>query len=287
MNDKRRLAAVCAIAKNEGPYIAEWAIYHRLIGFDQILVYENESTDDTPEVLRKLAAAGLVETIPWPARADGRVQKKAYANGLRRLRPAFKWIAYIDIDEFLHIPGYKNSIRDFLEAHDHLDAIGVNWSMFGTSGHDEKRPGLVIERFTRRAESSHSANRAVKTLAKTRSIVEPNLHNHVFAPGVVYQTTSGEPIPPGVGRSESVNHDLILINHYFTKSLEEWNAKVARGRATKPDNHPDKFRKEEDFRRNNRNEVEDLRLLPYASEIRARMKGLGLDAPDLESEPSQ
>jgi|SRR6478735_3048801 len=274
--DRRRLVAICAIAKNEGPYIAEWAIYHRLIGFDQILVYENESTDDTRDVLEVLAEAGLITWLKWPSRSDGQTQRTAYTDGLRRLRPAFKWITYVDIDEFVHIPGYNNSIAAFLEAHDHFDAIAVNWSMFGTSGHRTRTPGLVIERFTRRAKTEHSPNRAVKTIARTNALLKPNLHNHQFAEGVTYRTVAGEIIAPNMGRSETVHHDVILINHYFTKSVEEWEAKVARGRATKPDDHPDKYRTKEHFRRNDKNDVEDRRLTTYVTAINEKLKDLGL-----------
>lgn len=275
--DTRRLAAICAIAKNESPYIAEWAIYHHLIGYDQILVYENDSTDDTREVLTVLAQAGLVSWLAWPSRTDGQTQKTAYADGLQRLRDDFRWITFIDIDEFVYIPAHDNSIAAFLQAYDHYDAIAVNWSMFGTSGHLEKTPGLVIERFTHRAHTEHTANRAVKTIAKTEALIKPNLHNHEFADGIVYRTVSGEVIVPNTGRSTSVHHDVILINHYFTKSVAEWEAKVARGRATKPDDHPDKYRTEDHFRRNDKNDVEDLRLTAYAAAIHEKLKELGLE----------
>lgn len=278
-DDNRRLAALCAIAKNEGRYLAEWAVYHRMIGFDDILVYDNESTDETGAVLRRLQDAGVLQFLSWPNRSDGLVQKRAYADGLRRLRPAFKWIAFFDIDEFLFIPGFDNSLPRFLEAYDHLDAIAVNWSMFGTSHHKFRIPALVTERFTMRANSEHGGNRAVKTLAKTRSLKAPNLHNHEFNPGVVYQTVAGLPIERHAGRSKAVAHGIVQLNHYFTKSTEEWEAKVARGRATKPIDHPDKFRKPSDFARHDRNDVRDVSLLPYAALIKAKLANLGFE-PD-------
>ncbi len=277
--------ALCAIAKNEGPYLAEWAVYHRLIGFDQILVYENESTDDSKAVLGRLEDAGVVKVISWPSRTDGQVQKRAYADGLRRLRADFEWIAFFDIDEFLFIPAFENRIHPFLAAYGHLDAIAVNWAMFGTSGHETRTPGLVIERFTRRAKTEHGGNRAVKTIARIRALKAPNLHNHEFAEGVVYQTVAGDPILPGTGRSAAVSHDVVRLNHYFTKSREEWDAKVARGRATKPDGHADKFRKEADFRRHDRNEVSDDALAPFASEVRRRLVDWNMAPADLATAP--
>lgn len=274
-DDPRGLVAICAIAKNEGPYIAQWVVYHRMIGIDHILVYNNESDDETGAVLRQLAEAGLVETQDWPSSPDGSTQKRAYADGLERLRKRFRWITYVDLDEFFYVPGFDNDIRRFLAAHDDRGAIAVNWKLFGTSGHQHKSHGLVTERFTRCGETQHSGNRAVKTLAKTDALAVPNLHNHAFAEGVVYATVHGEQIPSGVGKSETVSHDVICLHHYFTKSREEWDAKVARGRATKPDNHPDKVRTEKHFTMHNRNNEIDVSLVRYAPELARRIAALG------------
>ncbi|KQS54275.1 hypothetical protein ASG17_11540 [Brevundimonas sp. Leaf363] len=277
-SDSRQLAAICAIARNEGPYLAEWAVYHRMIGFDDILVYNNESTDETADVLKALQDQNVVRTLDWASTPDGRTQKRAYADGLSRLRPEFQWVAFIDLDEFLYVPGFGNDIQSFLAAHDDRDAIAVNWKLFGTSGRQTRTDGLVTERFTQRADTQHSGNRAVKTLARTDALITPNLHNHDFAQGVVYATVTGEVIPPATGKSETVSHDIICLHHYFTKSREEWDLKVARGRATKPDNHPEKLRREEHFRMHNRNDEVDVSLVQYAPAIKARLAELVLPA---------
>ncbi|WP_159999820.1 glycosyltransferase family 2 protein [Roseomonas sp. 18066] len=277
--DPRRRLAICAIAKNEAPYLAEWALYHRMIGVDHILVYNNDSDDETAAVLQALQAAGILETLDWPSHRDGSTQKRAYADGLARLRPEHEWLAYIDIDEFLYVPGHGNDLQAFLDAQGERAAIAVNWKLFGTGGQETRGPGLVVERFTRCAGTQHSGNRAVKTLARTDALAVPNLHNHAFAPGIRYATVHGEEIAAGTGKSATVSHDVICLHHYFTKSREEWDAKVARGRATKPDDHPDKIRKEEHFRMHNRNDREDRSLLPYGPAIRARLAAIpGLPA---------
>jgi len=36
--------SLCAIVKNEARYLLEWVLYHRLIGFDGIVIYESDST---------------------------------------------------------------------------------------------------------------------------------------------------------------------------------------------------------------------------------------------------
>ena len=58
--------AVCAIAKDEGPYFKEWIEWHRKQGVDKFYVYDNESTDCTKEVLEPYIKSGLVEYTYFP-----------------------------------------------------------------------------------------------------------------------------------------------------------------------------------------------------------------------------
>ena len=37
--------------KNEGPYILEWLAYHRIVGFEDFLIYTNDCEDGTTEIL--------------------------------------------------------------------------------------------------------------------------------------------------------------------------------------------------------------------------------------------
>jgi hypothetical protein len=272
----RNSVAVCAIAKNEARYIAEWAVYHRMIGFDRILVYNNESTDETESVLKILKQASLVDYRNWAVAPNRHIQRLAYRDGLKRLRRSSEWIAFIDIDEFVVIPGLDD-IQAFVTRHADEGALAMNWKIFGSAHQRSAGPGLVLERFLRCAPLGHSGNRAVKTLAKCSVLRDPNLHNHDFIPGVGYRTVTGEVLPPG--RSHIVgpiSHDIIRINHYFTKSREEWETKVARGRATKPAGHPEKFRTEQHFRMHDRNEEYDDYMLRFVPPIRKRLGEIGL-----------
>ncbi len=53
--------AVCAIAKNEGAYFEEWIEWHRKLGVEKFYIYDNESTDNTKEILAPYVESGLVE----------------------------------------------------------------------------------------------------------------------------------------------------------------------------------------------------------------------------------
>ena len=268
MDERREHAvAICAIAKNEGPYLAEWVAYHHLIGFNPILVYNHDSTDSSAEVLDRLQQRRLVEPYPWTSPPGQKPQWVAYEDGLRRLRDRADWIAFIDLDEFVVLPRH-DTVQQFLDDFGSGEAIAMNWKMFGSAGHRRHEPGLVMERFTRCAARRFGGNKAVKTLARPRAIKKPMVHTCLFRDGVSYRTVTGEEIPPGKGKSTRISHDIIRLNHYFTRSWEEWQAKAARGRGAKQPNHPKKHRTEQEFVKNDRNEHEDREILIHAPRVK-------------------
>lgn len=269
--------AICAIAKNEGPYLHEWAAYHRLIGFEDILVYDHESTDESGEVLAALKREGLVEPIRWAVPPSKKPQWLAYADGLERLRDRTEWIAFIDLDEFVTLPRHE-TIQDFLAEYGSLEAIAMNWKVFGTSGHQKREPGLVIERFTRCSKRSFYGNRSVKTLARTDAIVTPRVHTCTFRDGVSYRAVTGEDASDGVTRG--ITHDIIRLNHYFTRSRDEWGEKMRKGRGAKPSGHPKKHRTEAEFLRSNRNEATERDIVRHVPKVKALMQSIDRGRPE-------
>lgn len=54
---------IVLIAKNEGSYIREWVAYHKLVGADHIVVYDNESEDNQKEAISDYIHDGFVDYI--------------------------------------------------------------------------------------------------------------------------------------------------------------------------------------------------------------------------------
>ena len=53
--------AICAIAKDEGPYLKEWIEWHLKNGVEKFYIYDNGSKDDTTTVLKPYIEKGIVE----------------------------------------------------------------------------------------------------------------------------------------------------------------------------------------------------------------------------------
>jgi len=154
--------SVCAIYRDEAANLAEWVEFHRLVGVERFFLYNNFSEDDHMEVLAPYIGDGLVTVRDWPV-LDGRVgQIAAYDDALRWHRYDSRWIAFIDLDEFLFAPGGA-SLPDVLSEYEEWPAVALRWAMFATSGHETRPPGLVIENFRRRIDFDGNIN--MKTIA--------------------------------------------------------------------------------------------------------------------------
>lgn len=219
--------AVCAIAKDEGPYFKEWIEWHLSQGVEKFYIYDNESTDGTRDILDPYIQKGIVEYNAWPGY---RRQLAAYDDCLARHRYDAHWIAIIDLDEFV-VPLQDTSIPDFLNRFDDFAAVEINWLVYGSGGQKSKSPAPVMERFRFHSTSDHPLNRFVKSIINPRKVYNMiGCHEAARITGVSADS-HGQPIRKHF-KERQPQHDVIRINHYAVRSFEEFQEKQRRGRAS-------------------------------------------------------
>jgi hypothetical protein len=219
--------AVCAIFKDEAPFLPEWLAFHTMIGVDRFFLYDNGSNDGGGDLIRRSAFDRNVTLTDWPERPG---QLSAYNHFRVHHARNFTWAAFIDVDELI-IPLAGTSIRDILmyQVYRPYAAILLQWLVFGPSGHERRPDGLVIESYTRRLPESADASRHVKTLVRTEHLLGIDYTPHAAeCSGPACNTRGERVLPYPIQPTEC--HDVMVINHYFTKSLEDWEFKRRRGR---------------------------------------------------------
>lgn len=217
---------VCAIAKNEGPYFKEWIEWHHKMGVEKFYIYDNESTDCTKDALKPYVESGLVEYHYWPG---SKQQLPAYDHCFETHRTEARWIAVIDLDEFI-VPIKDSSIPDFLHRMEKFSVVEINWLVYGSGGAKKREPGGVMERFRCHSLPEHRLNTHVKSIADPRRVCTmTGCHEAARISGRAADS-HGVPLKKGF-RDRVPQQDVIRINHYAVKSYEEFLAKRARGRA--------------------------------------------------------
>lgn len=251
--------AVVAIAKNEGLYIKEWIEYYLLLGVTKFYIYDNGSTDNTKLILEPYIQSNKVIYHSFPGRAK---QLDAYNHCILNYKKQCKFMAFIDLDEFL-IPLngtlLSNTVQ-FFSKYRNAGGLGVNWLVYGSAGHKERPVGTVLENYLYRAEESAEVNRCIKVICNPRRIQGfiDSPHNCDYKKGFFTFNDKGIKIKGPWNEYPNNSYDLFRINHYYCKSEEEGRIKFERGLAT---DEVDIKRKWSEYERFNRNEVFDDCLL--------------------------
>jgi len=233
----------CLINKDEGRYLAEWLAHYLTLGFDRVLLYDNDSRADTLAAERACAASDpRITVIPWPDVLDLSPQITAYDDALKRCET--EWISFFDTDEFLVLKKHR-SIQSYLaEAPGRAGAVAINWLLFGSSGEKYYRPEPVTMRF-RRCSSKAVANTHVKCIARKAGCASiGHAHSPALKRGYVYVDSDLKPFAlDGRAFNAAYSYETAQLNHYVLRSREEFEAKRRRGSGTQPINAETKFKK--------------------------------------------
>jgi hypothetical protein len=255
--------AICAIAKNEGCYLPEWIEFHHALGCEKFYLYDNESEDHTKVILQPYITSGLVE---YNFIAGKQKQMKAYDDCLKRYRFDARWMAFIDIDEFI-VPMKNATIPDFLREYEDFSAIEINWLCYGSDGQQKRTEGWVIDRFRAHSLPDFWQNRHVKSIVNPRKTISfIGAHEAVCLSGKTVDTNK-DSVDECFWWERTPLLDIIRINHYAVKSEEEFLEKRNRGRA-----HSRKQRTMDYFTRFDRNEIENDRTMDkYVANIKNKL----------------
>ncbi len=231
--EKKYNVSICAIFKNEAPYLKEWIEFNNIVGVDHFYMYNNNSEDHYEAVLKPYIKSGLVTLIDWP---QNQKQMECYQTCIKDFSGETKWLGFIDIDEFI-VPKSTDSIYEFLKAFENkAGAVNLYWKLFGTSGRmDRDLSGLVCEDFTVCWPKYCDIGKCFYNTAfgfDFESKYAKQLHHKFWA------NYKGKNIPPvnifnhicvGNINIADVADFPIQINHYFTKSYKEYALKRSKG----------------------------------------------------------
>ncbi len=263
MEYKNKLAFV-AIIKNEVPYIREWILFHKMVGVDKFYIYDNDSIDNLYDEIKDFIDAGLVEYIKFPGMA---LQNLAYTIAAHKYKRECKYMGFIDCDEFVH-PVNCDNLCDILDQTigENIGGIAINWRMYGSNHLYNKPDGLVIENYVLRAKDDFEPNKHIKTICNPRTIfLFKNPHYPIYKKGYYSVSENGDKVEGPFNVGGTVNR--MRINHYFTKSKEEYIKKMNRGKA-------DSFEKRNiiEFYEHDRNDVYDFNLAKYVDPIKEELE---------------
>lgn len=233
VSDKKYKVTICAIFKNEANYLKEWIEFNRIVGIEHFYLYNNNSTDNYLSILKPYISEGLVTLIQWP---KDQAQMECYKDCISKFRNETQWLGFIDIDEFI-VPVEMDNVYDFLKPFEkNRGSVKMYWKMFGTSGLINRDiDSLVTEKFIVSWPMHYSVG---KCFYNTNFDFDFNTDKNRNLHHLFWAKYKGRNIPPVnafdnvcLNRFDCVKSDShpIQINHYFTKSYNEYSQKKSKG----------------------------------------------------------
>jgi hypothetical protein len=269
--------AVCAIFKNEAPFLLEWIAFHRLIGVGHFVLYDNGSTDGGSALIAGSWAGSCCTIVDWPQRPG---QLAAYRHFIYNFADSFSWVAFIDLDEFL-LPLHQDDIRPILHSMAGFSAVLVQWRVFGPSGWMEPPDGLCIEAYDLRTSDTLPVNGHIKSVVRCADLLDVSGNAHEYQVRGAVCDTLGRPVA-NIAIQPAPCHQRLVINHYFTRSRQDWMAKLRRGSGMF-NTAEAKYRAEVFDHLAEASQTRDVTIKRFVDRVRALLdSGAGCEPVDLE-----
>lgn len=211
--------SMVTIVRDENDYLEEWIRYHiEEMGFEHFYIYDNESAIPVRDYLEKNNFKYLdrLTIIDWPtSKASQQDSHNHFLNEYAKKET--KWFIGMDPDEYIFIKKKSKTLKEFLNENSDYATIVCLWKHFNANGKKEKTNEPDMIRFTT-ATDWDDYKHLGKRFSQSNRI--KNFNSYVpqvrlNAPELTYET--------------GMNRDFFQLNHYYTRSYDEFVAKIKRG----------------------------------------------------------
>lgn len=213
--------AICAIIKDEHLFLKEWIDWHLSLGFDAIHLFEDEGSKSHEQICEKYSNVYLrryeddkeLREIIAPEFGNSK-QKKLYEWFYNH--SSDDWVAFIDIDEFIIFEDEWNLYR-FCKEFDDYPAVYLYWQIKGASGHIKRPSCGVVEAYTEDTGYIEEDTWYMKSFVNINKGLGIRSVHHANGAIRTDYTEGDAPV-----------YKKAWLNHYFTKSWEDWCERIYR-----------------------------------------------------------
>lgn len=226
---------LCTTGKKENLYVREYVEHYKKYGIDKIFIYDNNELDGEKfeDVIYDYIKDGFVQIIN--VRGLISPQANSYKDCHIKNYKKYNWLIFFDMDEFIYLRDYKN-IKTFLnkKRFSKCERIQLNW-IFHTDNNLLYYDNRTLERrFPQREKKAR--NQIKGGIQGIKSILRGNIKTNVYDVHILNKNLTS---CDGFGKIKEVqtivtnesDFKYYYIDHYYSKSTEEFVYKLMRGSA--------------------------------------------------------
>ena len=238
-NIKNIKVCICTLAKKENKYIREFIKHYEKFGVDKIFLYDNNDIDgeNFQDVISDYINKGFVEILNWRGKYLPLlpIVNDCYHKNYK----TYNWLIFYEIDEYIHLYKYDN-IKLFLEEDKfkYCQIIHLNLICHTDNNLLSYENKSLFERFPNLVPNTKPMGKNFEIKSIIRGNIEGvNItHNHFgdlklkicngfgdYKKSIFYLTR------------KKGDHKYFYIDHFYSKSTEEFIIKITKGDAIRND----------------------------------------------------
>lgn len=203
-------SSVCLLIRDENRYLDEWLLWYEEKGFDHIYIYDNGEKETVSDIITA-EKNEKITIIPWHGEFAN-VQEDAYNDFMQNHGKETRWVIFLDSDEFVSFPK-DSKVNTYLKKNEAYTNIKVSFIEYNANGQEYYSEEPVRERFKTTTD--------IFSYLYFKNFVQPFRIDKMYKHYPRYSQLGNYTLEPG--------KDDVVIEHYYTKSWEEWQKKIARG----------------------------------------------------------
>ena len=233
---KKQNICLCTSGKLENRYIREYVMHYEKYGVDKIFLYDNNDINGErfETVIGDFVEKGFVEINNWRGKKQVGIEimNDCYRNNFNK----YDWLIFYDLDEFIHLSNYTN-IKIFLneEKFDKCNIIYLNLICHTDNNLLFYENKSLSERFPEKTPISKFLGNHLEikcimrghipgiTIYSVHGCNYDRKYNNCNGFGNLYKHIN-------IWATEN-DYKYYYIDHYYSKSTEEFINKINRGDA--------------------------------------------------------
>jgi len=224
INNKLKVC-VCTLGRNENLYIREFVSHYEKYGVDKIFLYDNNKKDGErfEDVIGDYINNSFVELLDW--RGKDQPIFPIMNDCYRKNNNKYDWLIFYEIDEFINLYNFSN-VKDYLNQDIFKNCSIIHLNIINHSDNNK----LYYEN-----KSLHERFPVIVPLERSQISVKSIVRGNISNLQISWMHYINENIPGcnGFGGPSDLIHGndfkYYVIDHYYSKSTEEFIRKITRG----------------------------------------------------------